>query len=113
MSFINQQSVSFLRWSALAVGVWWGWTRHHSLTRFVKDRAEEQHEAHHKLLVEEAKIAYEAQYNREQAALASKAGVPAIDSNSLYFDAEKWSNWATAQNDAEEAAAKAKAAAKK
>eukprot|EP00842_Homolaphlyctis_polyrhiza_P005822 jgi/Hompol1/6240/HPOL_004899-RA len=99
--------LQLLRWGALGFGIWWGWTRYHSLTRFVKDRAELQEKTHYKELVEEAKIAFEAQYNREQAKLAAKAGVGAIDSNSIYFDADKWSTWASAQNDAEESAAKA------
>ncbi|EGF76852.1 hypothetical protein BATDEDRAFT_28031 [Batrachochytrium dendrobatidis JAM81] len=105
-SIVNQQSISFLRWSALGVGVWWGWTRHHSLTRLVKDRAADTEKAHHNLLVEEARVAYEAHYNKTQNALAKKDGVASCDSDSIFFDADKWSNWAVAQNDAEDAAAK-------
>ncbi|KAI8904977.1 hypothetical protein BC831DRAFT_496207 [Entophlyctis helioformis] len=98
-TIVNQHSVNFLRFGALGLGVWWGVTRHYSLTGFVKDRAAQQDKARYLELVEEGKIAFEAQYNKEQAVLAAKAGIPAIDSDSLYFDAETWANWAVAEYD--------------
>jgi hypothetical protein len=50
-------------------------------------------------MVAEAKIAFEAQYNKEQAALAKKEGIESIDANSFKFDAEKWINFAIAQSE--------------
>jgi hypothetical protein len=58
----------------LAVGVWWGYSKQRSLTRLVKDRNEEAERTHFEELVEEGKVAFEAAYNREQAAKATKAG---------------------------------------
>ncbi|KAH6564904.1 hypothetical protein BASA50_010436 [Batrachochytrium salamandrivorans] len=103
---MNQQSINFLRWTALGVGLWWGWTRHYSLTRFVQLREVEQEKARNSLLVDEARVAYEAHYNKTQSLLAKKDGVAACDSDSIYFDAELWANWAVGQTDAQEAAAK-------
>lgn len=50
-------------------------------------------------MVNEAKIAFEAQYNKEQAALAQQQGVESIDANSFKFDAEKWINFAISQTE--------------
>jgi hypothetical protein len=50
-------------------------------------------------LVNEAKIAFESQYNKEQGALAKKQGIDSIDANSFMFDAEKWINFAIAQSE--------------
>lgn len=50
-------------------------------------------------MVNEAKIAFETQYNNEQAALAKQQGVESIDANSFKFDAEKWINFAMSQTE--------------
>ncbi|KAJ3214593.1 hypothetical protein HDU67_001458 [Dinochytrium kinnereticum] len=118
----------FLRWSALLVGVYWGYSRKSSLTHFVKERAEAAERQHYEDLVEEGKVAFEAAYNREQAAKAELAGskldshdiprirssvaiiiigffiliaflVAAIDSDSYRFNAERWINWAIADSE--------------
>ena len=59
-------------------------------------RNEEQARLHHATLVEEAKVAFEAQDNREMAELAVKAGVESIDSNSYRFDGSKFIDFASA-----------------
>ncbi|KAJ3113828.1 hypothetical protein HDU96_002870 [Phlyctochytrium bullatum] len=93
-SLINHSSVNVLRWGALLFGVYWGYSKKSSLTNFVKAREHEQERKHYEELVEEAKIAFEAAYNREQAEKAELAGVAAIDSDSYRFIADKWVNWA-------------------
>ncbi|KAI8846386.1 hypothetical protein BC829DRAFT_398785 [Chytridium lagenaria] len=98
-SIVNHASVNFLRWGALAFGVYWGFSKKSSLTYFVKARAEEQERKHYEDLVEEGKVAFEAAYNREQAAKAELAGVAAIDSDSYRFNAERWINWAIADSE--------------
>lgn len=57
-------------------------------------------------MVEEGKVAFEAAYNREQAAKAAKDNI-IIDSDSFRFSGEKWMNWAVADFEAEEAKKKA------
>ncbi|KAJ1550309.1 hypothetical protein HK405_000919, partial [Cladochytrium tenue] len=96
----------YARWTALAIGLWWGYSRQQSLKRYVKDRHETEEEQKYKDLVEEGKVAFEAAYNREQAAKAAKEGV-AIMADSYKFDAEKWLNWATVDYEASEAKRKA------
>ncbi|KAJ3406892.1 hypothetical protein HDV05_005698 [Chytridiales sp. JEL 0842] len=105
-AIINTASLNYARWGALGVGVWWGYTKKASLTRLVKDRNEEAERHHYEDLVEEGKVAFEAAYNREQAAKAAKAGVPAIDADSFKFNGEKWINWAIADSEASAATKK-------
>ncbi|KAJ3104552.1 hypothetical protein HDU97_009064 [Phlyctochytrium planicorne] len=105
-SFINHSSVNVLRWGALAFGVYWGYSKKSSLTYFVKAREHEAEKKHYGDLVEEGKVAFEAAYNREQAAKAEKAGVAAIDSDSFRFIPERWINWAIADMEKDEKAKK-------
>ncbi|TPX63312.1 hypothetical protein CcCBS67573_g08714 [Chytriomyces confervae] len=62
------------RWSALAFGVFYGYSRQRSLTLHVKEQNEEKEFRAYADLVEEAKIAFEAAYNREQAVKAAPYG---------------------------------------
>ena len=62
------------RWSALALGLYYGYSKHASLVQFVETRNISLSKQHHEELIKEAKIAYEAQYNREQAVLAKEQG---------------------------------------
>ncbi|KAI8612439.1 ATP synthase E chain-domain-containing protein [Chytriomyces sp. MP71] len=71
---LNVASVNIARWGALAVGVFYGYTRQRSLTLHVKEQNEEKEFRHYADLVEEAKVAFEAAYNREQAAKAAPLG---------------------------------------
>ncbi|TPX65578.1 hypothetical protein SpCBS45565_g05094 [Spizellomyces sp. 'palustris'] len=96
-SIVNINSANLLRLGALGVGVFYGFTHKASLTRFVQQRKEEAFRKHHEELIEEAKVAYEAQVNKEQAVLAKKAGIPTIDSDSYRFDAERYLNFAISQ----------------
>jgi hypothetical protein len=60
-----------LRYGALGLGVWYGYTRQNSLELFVHKRKEEESKALNEQLVEEARIAYEAHQNR----LEAEAGI--------------------------------------
>jgi hypothetical protein len=80
----------------LGLGVWYGFQRYNSLKHHAHH---EQHEAQQQLrreLIDEGKVAFEAQFNREQAALAAKEGI-VIDSESYRFSGDKWANWASSQ----------------
>ncbi|KAI8914207.1 hypothetical protein EDD86DRAFT_198708 [Gorgonomyces haynaldii] len=98
--FINEHSASLLRYAALGVGAWYGLTHYNNLVRFVKDRKEQQHQQEYLDLIEEGKIAFEAQYNKEQAVLAKKDGIATIDSDHFRYDGERWMNWAISRSDA-------------
>jgi hypothetical protein len=93
--------------------VYYGFSRDLSLQAFVKTRAEALKKTRYEELVEEAKIAFETQHNREQAILATAEGVASIDANSYKFDAEKWINFALAQSEKDAAAVASASAAKK
>ncbi|KAI9356205.1 hypothetical protein DFJ73DRAFT_657625 [Zopfochytrium polystomum] len=101
-SIVNSASLNYARWGALVVGVWWGFTKQQSLTRFVKERNEAEEARHNIQLIEEGKVAFEAAYNREQAAKAAKFGI-VIDSDSYRFDGEKWMSFAVAETEGESA----------
>ncbi|KAI8922391.1 hypothetical protein PhCBS80983_g01486 [Powellomyces hirtus] len=104
-SIININSANLLRFSALGLGVFYGYSHKQSLINYVHTRKEERARLHHNDLIEEAKLAYEAQVNREQAVLAKKAGIPTIDNDSYRFDAERYMNFLISQSE-EEAAKK-------
>ncbi|KAJ3334106.1 hypothetical protein HDU76_010228 [Blyttiomyces sp. JEL0837] len=106
-AIINQTSLNYARWGALAIGVWWGFSKQRSLTRFVKDRNEAIEKRHYEDLVEEGKVAFEAAYNREQAGKAAKHGI-VIDSESYRFSGEKWMNWAIADAESDAPVKKSK-----
>ncbi|KAI8898293.1 hypothetical protein BC833DRAFT_590536 [Globomyces pollinis-pini] len=93
-SLVNSHSVSFLRWSLLGVGVWYGWNRQNYLTHHVKQRSLDHKRIHYEELVEEAKIAYDTKLQKEQAKIAKRDGLTTIDFNSYKFDGDAWANWA-------------------
>ena len=97
--YVLQSKNKALRWSALGLGLYWGYSRHNSLTHFVAERTAAKEKTHYEDLVNEAKIAFESQYNKEQGALAKKQGIDSIDANSFKFDAEKWINFAIGQSE--------------
>ncbi|KAI9009742.1 hypothetical protein BC832DRAFT_591082 [Gaertneriomyces semiglobifer] len=98
-NIVNINSANLLRLGALGVGVFYGYTHKASLTSFVQRRKEENAKKHHDDLIEEARLAFEAQQNREEAVLAKKAGIPTIDSDSYRFDAERYLNFAIEQTE--------------
>ncbi|KAJ3302540.1 hypothetical protein HDU93_006593 [Gonapodya sp. JEL0774] len=57
---INYATVNYLRYAALGLGVYYGYSKDLSLRHFVKDRAENEKKREYDLLVEEARIAYSA-----------------------------------------------------
>ncbi len=63
-----------LRWGALTLGLYYGYSRQSSLTLFVQDRQAAREKAAYEQLVAEGKLAFEQQYNNEQAALAAAEG---------------------------------------
>ncbi|KAI9209880.1 uncharacterized protein BJ171DRAFT_485443 [Polychytrium aggregatum] len=89
---VNYTSVNFLRWAALGVGVWYGYSRQESLTHFVKARKEANEKAEHDALVQEARTAYETAGNKFLGDLALKDGVYS-DVEHYKFDAQKWVDW--------------------
>ncbi|KAJ3183790.1 hypothetical protein HDU87_005906 [Geranomyces variabilis] len=101
-SIVNINSANLLRLSALGVGVFYGFTHKQSLTSFVHARKEERARVHHNELIDEAKIAYEAQVNRELADVARKNGLATIDNDSYRFDAERYLNFLISQTEGEE-----------
>ncbi|KAJ3010426.1 hypothetical protein HKX48_007404 [Thoreauomyces humboldtii] len=105
-SILNINSANLLRFSALGLGAFYGFTHKASLTSFVHTRSEERARLHKLDLIEEGKLAYEAQVNREQSKLAVKAGIPTIDSDSYRFDAERYLNFLISETEKEAAAAK-------
>ncbi|KAJ3067602.1 hypothetical protein HDU98_009198 [Podochytrium sp. JEL0797] len=74
MSIINTASLNVARWGALVLGGVYGYTRQKSLTLHVRELNEENEFKSYASLVDEAKIAFEAAYNREQAAKAAPLG---------------------------------------
>ncbi|KAJ3026484.1 UNVERIFIED_CONTAM: hypothetical protein HDU68_005562 [Siphonaria sp. JEL0065] len=96
MSIVNAASLNVARWGALIVGGFYGYTRQTSLTLQVAKNNEEKEFRAYSDLVEEAKIAFEAAYNREQAAKAAPLGIY-IDSESYKFNGDKWLDFAVAQ----------------
>ncbi|KAJ3084554.1 hypothetical protein HK102_000623 [Quaeritorhiza haematococci] len=104
-SIVNFSAVNWLRFGAFGIGVWYGMSRQYSLTRFVKARNEAEEKKHYDELVEEARVAYEAHINREEAEAAAKDGV-VWDSESYKYHAEKYMNWALARSEAAAAAQK-------
>jgi hypothetical protein len=63
-----------LRWGCFGFGIYYGWSHKASLTHFVAQRNELQKQSRYEELVEEAKLAFETQYNKEQAVLAKAQG---------------------------------------
>ncbi|KAI8833876.1 ATP synthase E chain-domain-containing protein [Chytriomyces cf. hyalinus JEL632] len=96
MAALNVASVNVARWSALAFGVFYGYSRQRSLTLHVKEQNEENEFRAYADLVEEAKVAFEAAYNREQAVKAAPYGI-VIDSESYKFNGDKWLDFAVSQ----------------
>ncbi|KAI9352083.1 hypothetical protein BDR26DRAFT_850316 [Obelidium mucronatum] len=96
MSVINVASLNVARWGAFIVGGFYGYTRQTSLTLQVAKNNEEKEFQSYAALVEEAKIAFEAAYNREQAAKAAPLGI-VIDSESYKFSGDKWMDFALSQ----------------
>ncbi|KAJ3300033.1 hypothetical protein HK104_005029 [Borealophlyctis nickersoniae] len=73
-SIINVNSANLLRLGALGFGLFYGFTRKHSLTRFVEQRERSREEEEARLLLEEGKVAFKAQCDREEAVLAARDG---------------------------------------
>ncbi|KAJ3083997.1 hypothetical protein HDU99_004212 [Rhizoclosmatium hyalinum] len=73
-SIIASNTANVARWGALTFGVFYGYTRQLSLTSHVRQVNEDKEFKAYADLVEEAKIAFEAAYNREQAAKAAPLG---------------------------------------
>ncbi|KAJ3208280.1 hypothetical protein HDU83_002863 [Entophlyctis luteolus] len=73
-STVAVSTLNVARWGALLFGGIYGYSRHRSLTLFVRERNEETEYQNYAALVEEAKVAFEAAYNREQAAKAAPLG---------------------------------------
>ncbi|KAJ3048399.1 hypothetical protein HK097_010564 [Rhizophlyctis rosea] len=92
-SIININAANLLRIGAFGTGIFYGFSRKATLTQFVKDREHARHEQLEDELIEEGKVAFEAQFNREQAKLAKRDGVASVDSDSYKFDAERYINW--------------------
>jgi hypothetical protein len=67
-----------LKYSALGLGVWWGLTRNYTLHSYVKTRDEANKDKRYRELVEEGKIAFDAQQ-------MSKLAVEAKKSHSTYL----------------------------
>ncbi|KAJ3300082.1 hypothetical protein HK104_004804 [Borealophlyctis nickersoniae] len=98
-SIINTNSANLLRFGALGFGILYGFTRKHSLTRYVEQRERAREEEEERRLLEEAKIAFKAQCDREESELARRDGVPSTDIDNYKFDAEKYLNWLVAQSE--------------
>jgi hypothetical protein len=64
----------FLRYSALGLGVWWGYTKLNRLVNEQPLRDQARVNAQKSKHLEEARIAYEAQVQRQEAPLALKDG---------------------------------------
>ncbi|KAJ3124797.1 hypothetical protein HK100_011099 [Physocladia obscura] len=71
MSVVNVASLNVARWGALLFGGVYGYTRQKSLSLYVREQNEESEFRAYADLVEEAKVAFEGAYNREQAAKAA------------------------------------------
>ncbi|KAJ3125817.1 hypothetical protein HK098_008205 [Nowakowskiella sp. JEL0407] len=106
-SIFNISSLNLLRFGALTVGLYWGWSRQRTLTHQVAHEKVIAEKKLHKELVEEGKIAFAAYNDRKLAAEAAKDGV-ITDVNSYKFDSEKYINWMLARLEAESAAEKPK-----
>ncbi|KAI9027927.1 hypothetical protein DFJ74DRAFT_661024 [Hyaloraphidium curvatum] len=101
---INPALVNYLRWGALAYGVYYGWGKQKELTAFAKTRAEAEKRKEYELLIEEANIAYQAQKDRE---LAQAVAPLIIDPESYRFAPEDWVAYAEKQfGEQEKSAAK-------
>ncbi|KAI8825875.1 uncharacterized protein EV422DRAFT_144611 [Fimicolochytrium jonesii] len=98
---VNINSANLLRLGALGAGVFYGYAHKQSLTAFVHKRSEERARLHNLDLVDEAKIAFEAQESRETAARAKKAGLATIDNDSWRYDAERYMNFLLSETEAE------------
>lgn len=83
----NVHSLSLLRFAALGAGVYYGFSRYAALSK------QDHHDHDAPLLLEEARIAYQAQRDRQQAEKAKKDGV-IIDSDHYLFSGDKWAEWA-------------------
>ena len=96
-SIINVNSVNLLKFSALGFGVWYGINRHQYLTKFVEERHQQQERQKYEFLVEEGKVAYQAQVMRELAEKAKLDNV-SLDFDSVYFNGEDFINWMAENN---------------
>ncbi|KAJ3323911.1 hypothetical protein HDV06_000887 [Boothiomyces sp. JEL0866] len=96
-SLINHHSVNLLRLGALVFGVSYGFSKQRSLTYYVKDRNEQNSRRKYEDLVEEGKLAFEAQEKKEEAELAKKDGVPCVDFESYKFNDDLYFEWKSKQ----------------
>ncbi|RKO99695.1 hypothetical protein CXG81DRAFT_27558 [Caulochytrium protostelioides] len=89
---LNTQSVAFLRWGALGVGIWYGAQRQASLTQLVAARHAGEHAHQREIYVEEALLAYQAREHHAREARAKAAGV-VVDPTDYKFTADKAIDW--------------------
>ncbi|KAI8808608.1 hypothetical protein BJ742DRAFT_771960 [Cladochytrium replicatum] len=109
---INFTTLNFLRFTALATGLGYGVYRQGALTRQVAKEKAAAEDRHHRELVEEGKIAYQAMLDRQTAEKAAKQGV-VTDINSYKFNTEQYINFMVAEMEKEAAAEKAAKSKKK
>ncbi|KXS16897.1 hypothetical protein M427DRAFT_68678 [Gonapodya prolifera JEL478] len=96
---VNYATVNYLRWSALAFGAYYGFSKDLSLRAFVKERADNETKREYDLLVEEARVAYAAWKDKKFA--DANPGL-IIDSESYRYSPEALIDWAIGGAEKEE-----------
>ncbi|CEG72608.1 hypothetical protein RMATCC62417_08139 [Rhizopus microsporus] len=87
---VNSAVANVGRWSALAFGLFYGYTHNISLQKQAEQKKIEAEYHRKELLIEQARIAYAKQHASSTAAAATPITTATIDVDSPDFDLEKY-----------------------